>query len=150
MFPTFLDCAINLQNHVEQRARSDKNVIEMRDLLARYTTDIIASVAFGIDNFSINEQDNEFRKIGAKVFAPSFKSGLRALMTFLMPKLNRYVGIKCADSDVEHFIFTIVKETIDYREKNGQQRNDFMQVKYNITLLFAAHQLLNLQMTDDD
>ena len=132
MFPTFLDCAVNLENHVEKCATSGNNVIEIRDLLARYTTDIIASVAFGIDNFSIDERDNEFRKMGAKVFAPSVKSGLRALMTFLMPKLNKYIGIKCADRDVEQFIFKIVKETIDYREKSGHQRNDFMQVNYII------------------
>jgi cytochrome P450 family 6 len=38
MFPTFLDCAVNLQKHVEQCMSSEKNVIEIRDLMARYTT----------------------------------------------------------------------------------------------------------------
>ena len=39
MFSTFYDCGINLQNHVEKCVRNDQNVIEFRDLLARYTTD---------------------------------------------------------------------------------------------------------------
>lgn len=128
MFPTFHDCAINLQKHIAAKVECGENVVEIRDLLARYTTDVIASVAFGIENDSINEPDNLFRKMGAKVFAPSFKGGLRALMVFLMPKMNRYLGIKVADDDVEEFMFTLVKQTIDYREKNDCERNDFMQV----------------------
>lgn len=129
MFPTFLDCATNLQTHVENRVKSGKDVIEVRDLLARYVTDIIASVAFGYNNDSINDPDNVFRLIGAKVFEPSLKSGLRALVTFLIPQMNKFVGIKVADQDVEDFMFAMVKQTIEHREKNCQERNDFMQVR---------------------
>lgn len=128
MFPTFLDCAVNLQNYVEQRAKNPNNSIEIRDLLARYTTDIIASVAFGFNNDSINYPENAFRLIGSKVFKPSFKTGIRALMTFIFPHLNKFIGMKVADQEVEDFMFRVVKETIAYREKNDHQRNDFMQV----------------------
>lgn len=133
MFPTFLDCAVNLQRHVKNCAQSDNKVIEIRDLLARYTTDIIASVAYGFDNDSINNPDNIFRKMGAKVFEPSFTAGMRALTTFLMPKTTKLLGIRTADRDVEDFMFTMVKETIEFRESHNKQRNDFMQVKISST-----------------
>jgi cytochrome P450 family 6 len=129
MFPTFLECAVNLQNHVNKCARSDNNVIEIRDLLARYTTDIIASVAYGFDNDSINNPDNIFRLMGAKVFKPTFRNGVRALITFLMPKMTNILGIRVADRDVEDFMFSMVKETIAFREKNNRKRNDLMQVR---------------------
>lgn len=129
MFPTFLECAINMQNHLEKCVKDGEDVVEIRDLLARYTTDIIASVAFGFDNDSINNPDNSFRRMGAKVFEPNLKGGLRALMTFLMPKLNKIIGIKVADKDVEDFMFAMVQQTIEFREKTGQKRNDFMQVR---------------------
>lgn len=129
MFPTFLTCAINLQNHVENSLKSEKNVIEFRDLFARFTTDIIASVAFGFDNNSINEPNNIFRTIGAKVFKPTLKAGVRAFLVFLMPKINRLIGMKVADKDVEDFMFAMVKQTIEFRQKTGKIRNDFMQVK---------------------
>jgi len=32
------------------------------------------------------------------------------------------------DKDVSKFFMKIVKETMDYREENDQQRNDFMQL----------------------
>jgi cytochrome P450 family 6 len=128
MFPTFIDCAANLQNHVEKCAKSDYNIIGIRDLLARYTTDIIASVAYGCDNDSINDPENIFRKMGAKVFEPNLKTGIRALTVFLTPMLASFFGIRSVDKDVEDFMFEMVKETIAYREKHNRRRNDFMQV----------------------
>lgn len=128
MFPTFLSCATNLQEHVKQCVVSGEDIIEIRDLLARYTTDIIASVAFGYENDSINEPDNIFRKMGAKVFKPNLKAGLRALFLFLVPKFNKILGMKIADNDVEHFMFSMVQQTIEYRKRTKNQRNDFMQM----------------------
>lgn len=136
MFPTFLDCALNLQNHVDLCARADNSAIEIRDLFARYTTDIIASVAYGFDSDSINNPDNIFRKMGAKVFEPSLPAGLRALTMFLMPKMTNILRVRTADEDVEEFMFAMVKETIEYREKNNKQRNDFMQVKFRLKKTF--------------
>lgn len=135
MFPTFHDCAMNLQKHVEGCISARKEVIEMRELLARYTTDVIASVAFGFDSNSINNPESIFRVMGAKVFKPTFKAGLRGLMTFLMPQVNKYIGMKVADQDVEDFMFTMVKQTIEFREKTNQQRNDFMQVVQKVCWL---------------
>ena len=88
----------------------------------------IASVAFGFNNDSINQPDNVFRSMGSKVFKPNFRNMLRALITFLMPQMAIVFGIKAADADVEEFMYTIVKETITFREKNNWRRNDFMQV----------------------
>lgn len=129
MFPTFVDCAMKLQKFAEKSACSSQNIIEVRDLFARYTTDIIASVAFGFDNDSINEQDNIFRQMGSKVFKPSLKSAFRALFTFILPQVNKFARIKVADRDVEAFMFQMVENVMKYRETNNIERNDFMQVE---------------------
>lgn len=128
MFPTFLKCTLNLENYVEKRVETNDNIIEIRDLLARYTTDIIASVAFGIDNDSINQPENMFRLMGSKVFKPCFKAGLRAFLTFLVPDLNKIIGIKVADKDVEEFMFDVVRKTINHRKEKNVERKDFMQM----------------------
>lgn len=66
--------------------------------------------------------------MGAKVFIPSLKSGARVIMTFLMPKLNKIIGTKITDNDIENFTVTIIKKTIKFRAKTNLQRNDFIQV----------------------
>lgn len=40
MFSTFLDCGVPLKRYLNREAEKG-NVIEMRELAARYTTDII-------------------------------------------------------------------------------------------------------------
>jgi cytochrome P450 family 6 len=145
MFPTFVTCAMRLKTFIGKHADSANNVIEFRDLFARYTTDVIASTAFGFENDSINEPNNEFRRIGQKVFQPSFKAAFRSLFTFLLPDLNKFVGVKTVDDEVESFMFRIVEEQIKFREQNNVQRNDFMQVKMiyylsNIDLNFCSNQ----------
>lgn len=125
MFPTFMDCATNLADYLKDRS---SDPIEIRDIMARYTTDIIASVAFGYNCDSINDHDNVFRKMGAKVFKPTPKTALRALVTFFLPKINEFLGIRVADADVEEFMFSMVKYSMELRESGKLVRNDFMQV----------------------
>lgn len=66
MFTTLLDCGTTLVNYMDQMA-DQHGVTEMRELSARYTTNIIASVAFGINIDSIAKPDTSFRSYGRKV-----------------------------------------------------------------------------------
>lgn len=66
MFSTLLECGEPLQKYISKMATANKTV-EVRELAARYTTDIIASVAFGLDVNTIDNPDAEFRRFGRKV-----------------------------------------------------------------------------------
>lgn len=48
MFPTMLDVGHSLQDYMSQLIDTE-SVLEMKDILARYTTDVIGKCAFGID-----------------------------------------------------------------------------------------------------
>lgn len=127
MFHTLTDVGVVLDEYIEKIATKGEP-IEIRDLLARYTTDIIASVAFGIDVDSINNPDAEFRAVGRKLFTMTPKQRLLNAMTFFLPKLFDLLRLKATSQDIEDFMFSIVKQTIDHREKNNIQRKDFMQL----------------------
>lgn len=66
MFTTILDCGGTLVNYMDGIADCN-GIEEMRELSARYTTNIIASVAFGNDIDSIAKPDTSFRRYGRKV-----------------------------------------------------------------------------------
>lgn len=66
MMTTLLNCGDILQKHVGEAAKSG-NVMDVRDVTANFTTDIIASVAFGLETNSFDDPDNEFRHYGRKV-----------------------------------------------------------------------------------
>jgi cytochrome P450 family 6 len=102
------------------------NVVEIKDILARFTTDVIGSSAFGLECNSLENPNSEFYKIGTKLFnQPSnfFKRFMRNSYRDLARKMH----IKQLASDISEFYLNITKETIEYREKNRNvQRQDFM------------------------
>jgi hypothetical protein len=63
--------------------------VEMRDLLARYSNDVIATSAFGIECDSLKNPKNEFYEMGKDI--TNFR-GVRALIFFgymMSPKLMK-------------------------------------------------------------
>ncbi|XP_065091270.1 probable cytochrome P450 6d5 [Ochlerotatus camptorhynchus] len=126
MFKTLVDTGVVLQSFIQKYAECGE-VVEIREILARYTTDIIASVAFGIQIDSINNPNEPFRQMGRKVFEPSLRNNMRILLTYMVPKLNRLLKLKI-DDDVERFMLGVVRETLEYREQNGITRKDMMQL----------------------
>lgn len=127
MFSTFVDCGSTLQQYLENLIAKDE-VLDVREISARHSTNIIASVAFGIDVDTISNPKHEFRENGRKIFASTFLNGIRFFLKFIAPKLLAILRIKAIPMDVEHFIKGIVKENLEYREKNNVTRKDFFQL----------------------
>ncbi|XP_049832857.1 probable cytochrome P450 6a17 [Schistocerca gregaria] len=62
--------------------------VEVRELIARYSTDVIASSAFGIDVDSQHNPEAEFRQWGRCFFKTSLRSYLTLSLGFSNPKLR--------------------------------------------------------------
>lgn len=90
MFKTFHDVGINLQNQINTRITSqipgDGCVVEMKDLLSRYTVDIVASTIFGCEVDTIKNPCHEFRNIGESFTDSNLINGFRNVGFFLWPK----------------------------------------------------------------
>ena len=128
MFSIIKDCTKTLEDYLVKNVNQGVDVFEFRDLMARFNTNIISSVAFGIENDCINNPDHIFRKMGAKVFEPSFANAFRGVVALFWPKLFHLLKLKVLDKEVDDFIFSVVKQTVEYREQKNFTRNDFMQL----------------------
>jgi cytochrome P450 family 6 len=128
MFPVLVDCASVLENYISKQIKSNQNVIDIRDLAARYQTNLTASVSFGVEVDCIIDPDHLFRRMSRRMYQQTFKNGLRFMRLFMFPKSKIFSRLKMFDDDVEKFFVDLVRETIDYREKNNVNRNDFMQL----------------------
>lgn len=129
MFGTIYDTGMALQGYVGQIAdKNANNEIDIRDLSARYMTDIIASVAFGIDVDSIHDPTVYFRKMGARALELTFTSQLVLLLSYMAPNLLQIFHIKTVNEDVEEFMIETVRRTLQFRENNRISRDDFMQI----------------------
>lgn len=127
MFATLVDCGDSLRNYVSHFADTQQT-IEVRDVFARYSTNVIASVAFGIDVDCIKNRDCEFRKYGKKIFEMTIKNSIRLAITFLSPNFMSFFHIRAFDKSVLDFLTSVVEENLEFRERNDVIRKDFFQL----------------------
>lgn len=104
------------------------NELEMKDLCARFTTDVIGTCAFGIDCNSLNDPNAEFRYYGEKIFGTPRHSPVFNQLIQAFRGLSRKLHVKISADDVSNFFLKVVRETVEYRESNNISRNDFMDI----------------------
>ncbi|CAD7079491.1 unnamed protein product [Hermetia illucens] len=126
MFPTVVEVADRFNASLAELAKGSV-ILEMKDLLARFTTDVIGTCAFGIECNSMKTPDSEFRRYGAKVFDDPPHPPFLQLLASQYPNIARkYFHMRVFRKDVIDFFMDTVRETIAFREKNNVRRNDFM------------------------
>jgi cytochrome P450 family 6 len=131
MFQTLVDCGHELGSILEEAANNEE-IIEIKDILARYTTDNISSCAFGIQCNCLQNPDAEFRQWGRKIFESSAPTALAFSMSTLVPSVVSALKLRSIDPKVSKYFRSMVQDTVSYREKNNIKRNDFMQLLIQI------------------
>lgn len=127
MFSIMAECSSQLLDRVDYYAR-DQLPVDIKEVLACFTTDVIGSSAFGLNCNSFNEDNAAFRKYGRKLLDPSALQIVRHVFVISFPKLAGYLGVKQMNPDIENFFMNTVKKTVGYRERTKFTRNDFMQL----------------------
>ncbi|KAF6208007.1 hypothetical protein GE061_016456 [Apolygus lucorum] len=125
MLGQLLDCADALVKHMN----SFENGVpfEARDIIARFTTDVIASCAFGLNIDSINDPKCLFREFGKAMFTFSPSRKIVTALRRLAGPLSCYVKVPGEMTpDLVDFFIKAVKDTLEYRKKNGVVRPDFL------------------------
>ena len=131
MFQTFVDCGIELGSILEKSA-SDEEIIEVKDILARYSTDIISSAAFGIKCNCLKNPNAEFREWGRKFFAPSVRNAVTVFFNETIPNIMSLLKVTPIDAKISKYFRSMVFDTVNYRETNNVTRNDFLQLLIQI------------------
>lgn len=128
MFGSITGCTNPLIEFVG-RYSDQKQTVEIRDVFARYATNVIVSVSFGIQiDTIIAERDSEFRKYGKQIFEPTIRNAIRNSFIILSPWLSRIFRVRFADKETGEFMIDTVRRNLEYREKNNVTRKDFFQL----------------------
>lgn len=124
MYPTMVAAGKQFSDYLNEKVAQDSE-LEMKDVLSRFTTDMIGTCAFGIECNTMKEPNSKFLEMGRKHFeAP--RSTLLDTFKMVAPRLARLFGVKEIRPEVSEFFMGVVRDTIDYRLKNGVHRKDFM------------------------
>jgi cytochrome P450 family 6 len=131
MFETLVECGHELVSTLEKSARNE-GMLEIKDILARYSTDVISSCAFGIHCNCLKNPKAEFRQWGRKIFDPSIRTTSTNFLLQTIPSLLNTFRLSLIDPKVSKYFRIMVEETVNYRENNNFKRNDFMQLLIQI------------------
>jgi cytochrome P450 family 6 len=91
------------------------STVEVKEMMARFTTDVIASCAFGINSNSMKDPDLEFGRHVRTVFTFSVKKGLAMLFAFFAPHLNNIFRLNFLEDETNVYIRESVWNTVQYR-----------------------------------
>ncbi|XP_055625050.1 cytochrome P450 6a2-like [Toxorhynchites rutilus septentrionalis] len=125
MFPT-LAAAGNVLSAFMVQTVGEGRELEVKEYMSRFTIDVIGSCAFGIECNSFEDPDSEFRKCGKLFFDTPRHSQMIRLFLRLFPEVCQRLGIKSLRDEVSQFFSELVRDTVNYREKNSITRKDFM------------------------
>lgn len=106
----------------------EEEMIEVRELTAKFTTDVIGSTAYGLDVNSFKDPNAEFRKYGKMIFQYDTIRGLEMLAIFFLPIIVRLTHIKMFGKQPTVFLRKVFWETITHRMESGIKRNDLIDI----------------------
>ncbi|XP_015600259.1 cytochrome P450 6k1 [Cephus cinctus] len=127
MFELMLAVNKDLDTYLESLDIDSKGrEMEMKELCAMYTTDLIGVTAYGLRVNSLNNPDAEFRACGRQIFNFNWRRGMELACTFFAPKIVDLFGFKFFSKESTEFLRRAFWDTIDERVKSGVKRNDLI------------------------
>ncbi|KAG4079139.1 hypothetical protein HA402_001110 [Bradysia odoriphaga] len=133
MYPTILKIGNEFENTLAHLLEGKESFdLEVKDMLSRFTTDVIGECAFGIECNSLKDPNAQFRKMGRMVFEKPRNSRITNNLIQKFQELSRFLKMRDTLEEVERFFIDSVRETVRYREENDVTRNDFMDLMIRI------------------
>nr|CAD7404957.1 unnamed protein product [Timema cristinae] len=127
MFPLISDCAANLKRYIHDLGDYGKERhIEVKETMAKFTTDVISSCAFGIEANSLKDPDAEFRIFGKLAFVLSFRRAFEFTVLFFLPKLVPLGKFSFFSAATAEYFRKVLWDVIKVREKTPSGRNDLI------------------------
>uniref|UniRef100_A0A182S4Z3 Cytochrome P450 n=1 Tax=Anopheles funestus TaxID=62324 RepID=A0A182S4Z3_ANOFN len=127
MFQQVVECSSGMVQYYKKQTDTNGQCYELKEVFSRYTTDVIASCAFGLKVDSFRDPTNSFYTNGQRMidFA-RFKVLLKVLAYRLFPWIMEKLEVDLVDRELNLFFAEIVLETEKMRELQGIVRSDMI------------------------
>lgn len=145
MYSLIEKCSDQLKNHLEPSVLKGEPV-DVKHVMSRYTLDIIASCAFGLDVNTLAEPDTDIHRISQLIFKKSKTFILKRYFMIVFPKIADLFKMTLFDKQVSDFLLKLITSTVKYRETNNVDRNDFL----SLLIKVRNNQTLDGNAADDE
>ncbi|XP_017041063.1 probable cytochrome P450 9f2 [Drosophila ficusphila] len=115
--------------------------LDMKDYSTRFTNDVIASTAFGLQVNSFQDRDNTFYMMGKKLTTFSFWQNIKFMLFFTWKKLSKILKLELFDKKSTQYFVRLVLDAMKYRQEHNIIRPDM------INMLMEAQGVLPTEKT---
>ncbi|EDW38679.1 GL16246 [Drosophila persimilis] len=126
MYPLMVKIGKNLEANVGREPKD--SIVTIKSLCARFTTDLIATIAFGLDANALQDPKSEFFRHNQAIFAPSVSRAIDFAIIFMLPALTTLAKVKVFSKSASQFIRSSINYVMAERERSGLRRNDLVDV----------------------
>lgn len=127
MFYLMLECGNVYEKYLDSLS-SRNEPIDVRELTAKFTTDVIGNCAFGLNMNAITDEDSEFRTMGRRIFQMNWRNFILFRLRDMSGPLYLLLAPLLIRKDMENFFINSTRQTMEYRRKNKVIRHDFIDV----------------------
>ena len=120
-FENYLDKIVNKGSATE---------LELKDVLSKFTGEVVANTAFGIEgqSFETNRSPASFIATVERLFEPTLVSSIRQVLTFYLSDIAKTLRVSFLSREISDFFFNTVESVIAHRKKEGSVNDDFLQM----------------------
>ncbi|KAL6257078.1 hypothetical protein P5V15_012012 [Pogonomyrmex californicus] len=107
---------------------SEQRMVQMKDVFARYTNDVILTCAFGVNVDSMRNPKNEVYVYGKEMTTFNNVTLLKLYIYKHLPWLARLINLRLIREKAANFFRDLLEATIKTRDENGIIRPDMLQL----------------------
>ncbi|XP_068144876.1 probable cytochrome P450 6w1 [Drosophila tropicalis] len=137
MYPLMVEVAKDLETNLSSRPNGSD--LSIKDLCARFTTDLIATIAFGVKANSLTTVNSEFYAANQAIFELSLGRAFDFAVILVLPALATLARTKVFSKKTTKFISESINYVLTEREKSGVKRNDLIDTLLAMKREAAAH-----------
>ncbi|KAF5285365.1 hypothetical protein FQR65_LT13255 [Abscondita terminalis] len=124
MYPLMVKCAQQLVEHFEKI--DGVSEMEIKEMFSRFTNDVIATTAFGVECNSFANPDDTFYTMGKRSLSISFINVLKTFMYSISPFIMSFFKMALFPKEASDFFRKLVKDAMVMREEKGIVRLDML------------------------
>ncbi|KAH8277680.1 hypothetical protein KR018_003469, partial [Drosophila ironensis] len=127
---------LDLESSAERNGSG--SVVKIKDLCGRFTTDLIATIAFGVEAHALDNAKSEFYYHNRAIFAPTLRRMIDFAIVFMLPALVSVARVKLFSKETTKFMRSSVNYVLADRERTGLKRNDLVDILLTLKREAAA------------
>lgn len=135
LFHLINDIGNKLNAHLlslKMNSKTKSVCMDLKETSSQFTTDVIASAAYGVEANSLKNPEGEFRKNGRNIFTFTWARAIEFTTFFFIPELVPFFKFKVFSKESTEFLRSTFNYIMSERENSKQVRNDLIDVLINI------------------